>query len=167
MGKDMIKHIHYHYKIDNKDVVIDMDVDLSRFNRQYGNAQYELDTMVMASMTKFMPMNTAQFIHNTEDLSAAIAGTGKVYAAAPPFGRYLYHGNVMVDEGTGSTYARKGAKKVLVSQYGGKTNAKEKIQYDRSANPKVTEEWFEEAKKIYGHEWIEKVKQIAGGGEHG
>ena len=168
MGKyKLIKHLHYDYKIKNKNVVIDMDVDLTRFNKQYGQAQYELDSLVMESMVQFMPMETSQFINNTRTLSQAIAGSGKVYAAAPPFGRYLYFGNVMVDEATGSTYARKGARKVLVSQYAGKTNAKEKIEYSKGAHTKAIEQWFEEAKKHDGHVWVAKVKQIAGGGKRG
>ncbi len=163
----LIKHLHYDYKIKNKNVVIDIDVDLTRFNQQYGRAQYELDSLVMDSMVHFMPMETAQFIDNTRILSQAIAGSGKVYAAAPPFGRYLYFGNVMVDEETGSPYAREAARKVLVSQYGGKTNAREKIEYSKAAHPRVSEQWFEEAKKTDGHMWVQKVKQIAGGGKRG
>ncbi len=63
-----------------------------------------------------MPMQTGQFINVTKAMSAAVAGTGKVVAAAPPMGRFLYEGRTMVDEKTGSPWARKGARKVLVSQ---------------------------------------------------
>ena len=163
----MIRTITYKYKQEGKVGTFHMWVDLGRFVKQYSRAQYRLDSLIMASMEPFMPMDTGIFVKVTKAMSQAIAGSGKVYAAAPPFGRYLYFGNVMVDEATGSPYARKGARKVLVSQYAGKTNAKEKIEYSKGSHPRATEQWFEEAKKHYGHVWVAKVKQIAGGGKRG
>lgn len=158
--KKMIAHIKYHYKKKKKDVVIEMDVDLSRFDKQYGQAQWLLDNQVMTDMIPFMPKQTGTFIAVTRGMSAAIAGNGKVYAAAPPFGRFLYEGKTMVDITTGSPWARKGAKKVLVSQYSGKTNARENLTYGRKG---ATDHWFETAKKAYGKQWMEKAKRIAGG----
>lgn len=160
----MIAHIKYHYKKKQKDIVIEMDVDLSRFNKQYGIAQYLLDSQVMTDMIPFMPMQSGVFINVTRSMSTAIAGSGKVYAAAPPFGRFLYEGKVMVDEATGSTYARPGARKVLVSQYTAATNAKENIEYSKSAHPKAQDHWFDAAKKSYGKQWVKKTKIAAGGG---
>ncbi len=160
----LIKKIHYHYKKKNKDIDIDLDVDLSRFNKQYGKAQFQLDSAIMTSMVPFMPMDTHTFINVTRGLSAAIAGSGHVYAAAPPFGRFLYEGKVMVDSETGSPYARPAAEKVLVSQYTGKTAAKENIEYNKSAHPKVTDHWFDAAKKADGAVWIRNAKHTAGGG---
>ena len=141
-----------------------MDVDLSRFNKQYGRAQWLLDNQIMTDMIPFMPMQTGTFINVTRGLSAAIAGTGKVYAAAPPMGRYLYEGKTMVDELTGSPWARKAARKVLVSQYRGRTNAREKLDYSKAAHPGATSHWFDAAKKAYGKKWILKARQTAGGG---
>lgn len=138
-----------------------MVLDLTRFGSQISQAQYELDSMVMTDMVPYMPMQTGQFINITRSMSQAIAGTGKVVAAAPPFGRFLYEGNTMVDELTGSPWARKGARKVLVSQYSGKTNAQPKLTY---ANGRQSH-WFEEAKKQHGKQWIAKTKETAGGGK--
>ena len=160
----MIAHVKYHYKKKKKDIDIELDVDLTRFNKQYGRAQYLLDSQVMTDMVPFMPMQSGTFIHVTRGMSAAIAGSGKVYAAAPPMGRYLYEGKVMVDEVTGSPWARKAARKVLVSQYSGKTAAKENIDYSKAAHPNVTDHWFDAAKQAYGKKWIAKAKRIAGGG---
>lgn len=163
----MIRTLKYEYKKKHKTGEINMWIDLDRFEKQYSRAQYQLDSMVMTSMEPFMPMDTGTFIKLTKAMSQAIAGSGKVYAAAPPMGRYLYFGNVMVDERTGSPYARLGARKVLASQFGGKTNAKQKIEFSKQAHPRVAERWFEEAKKAYGKIWTEKVKQLAGGGKRG
>lgn len=160
----MIAHVKYHYKKKSGDNIIELDVDLSRFNRQYGKAQWLLDNQVMTDMIPFMPMQSGTFINVTRGLSAAIAGTGKVYAAAPPMGRYLYEGKTMVDELTGSPWARKAARKVLVSQYRGRTNAREKLDYSKAAHPGVTSHWFDTAKRTYGKKWILKARQTAGGG---
>lgn len=138
----------------------DLVLDLTRFGPQISRAQYELDSMVMADMVPLMPMQTATFINVTKAMSAAYAGTGKVVAAAPPMGRFLYKGKTMVDEKTGSPWARKGARKVLVSQYGGKTNAQPNLTYTRGQS-----HWFEEAKKRKSKKWIAHVKKTAGGGK--
>ena len=162
--RKMIAHSKYHYKKKSGDNTIEMDVNLSRFEKQYGKAQYLLDSMVMDNMVPYMPMQTGTFIQVTRGLSAAIAGSGYVYAAAPPMGRYLYEGKTMVDEKTGSPWARKGARKVLVSQYKGKTNAKENLEYSRSAHPNATAHWFDATKQACQQKWIKKTKKTAGGG---
>lgn len=147
------------YERDGEILRIDMDIDLSRFYDQYSRAQFELDSMVMTDMVPYMPMETDLFIDITRAMSAAVAGTGKVVAAAPPMGRFLYEGKTMVDEKTGSPWARKGARKVLVSQYSGKTNAKPNLTYAHGRQS----HWFEEAKKQHGKQWIAKTKRTAGG----
>lgn len=144
---------------------IDIKLDMDRFSDNFNRAQYELDTMVMQSMEPFMPKASSQFINTTKAMSAAVAGKGEVFAAAPPFGRFLYEGKTMVDIQTGSPWARKDAKKVLVSQFGGKTKAKPNLSFSKSANPNAQAQWFEAAKKKHGEAWVEKVKEIAGGGE--
>lgn len=163
-NRKMLSKIKYDYKRKTKDIEIEMEIDLSRFERQFERAQYGLDSQIMTDMIPFMPMQTGTFVNVTRLMSAAIAGTGKVYAAAPPFGRFLYEGKVMVDKLTGSPFARAGGKKVLVSQYSGKTNAKENLNYSRAEHPSATDHWFEEAKREYGKKWIKKAKKVAGGG---
>lgn len=142
-------------------------LSLSRFDEQYKKAQYQLDGDVMNSMVPFMPMISGSFINTTRAASAAVQGSGQVYAAYGPQGRYLYEGKVMVDEVTGSPFARKGAKKVLVSQYSGKTAAKENIEYTHQAHPKAQDHWFDSAKAVDGKKWVRRVKETAGGGKRG
>ena len=155
--RKMIAHVTYRYKKEDsgRNATIELDVDLSRFERQYQKAQYDLDNMVMTSMIPYMPMRTGTFVNVTKALSAAIAGSGYVYAAAPPFGRFLYEGKVMVDEKTGSPWARPGAKKIVTNK---------DLIYDKSAHPNVTDHWFDTAKKNHGEEWVKKTKATAGGG---
>ena len=148
----MIAKIKYNYSTHGKDSDIELDVDLSRFEKQYGKAQYELDSMVMTSMQPYMPRQTGTFINVTKAMSSAIAGSGTVIAAAPPMGRFLYEGKVMVDEKTGSPWARPGAKKVVTDR---------DLKY---SNPKATPHWFDTAKENHGDSWVRAVKKIAGGG---
>lgn len=155
--RKMIAKVRYNYRKEDagRDATIELDVDLSRFEKQYGKAQYELDNMVMASMQPYMPHRTGTFINVTKAMSAAIAGSGTVIAAAPPMGRFLYEGKVMVDPETGSPWARPGAKKIVTDK---------DLEYDKSHNPKVTDHWFDTAKENHGDSWVRAVKKIAGGG---
>lgn len=153
------------FSIVNGDVHVKIAYD--RFTDQYRRAQYELDGDVINSMVPFMPMVTGSFINVTRAASAAVQGSGQVYAAYGPQGRFLYEGKGMVDEQTGSPWAAKGRKKVLVSQFTGKTHAKEFLQYTHQAHPQAQSHWFDTAKEADGDQWIRKVKQIAGGGKRG
>lgn len=138
------------YKVSRPD--IEMRINLSRFEKQFEDAQYALDSMVMEDMVPYMPHQTGTFINVTRAMSAALAGSGKVVAAAPPMGRFLYEGKVMVDPVTGSPWARAGAKKIVTER---------DLKY---GNPKATPHWFDTAKEKHGKSWIREVKKIAGGG---
>lgn len=106
-----------HTKKTNGDTTVEVTIIMDRFEEQFTRAQFKLDSMVMTDMIPYMPMITSTFINMTKARSDAIAGTGIVYAAAPPYGRFLYKGKVMVSPTTGSPFAEYGEKKVLVSEY--------------------------------------------------
>lgn len=153
--RKMIAKVRYEYSKHGKGADIELEVDLSRFDKQYSKAQWLLDNMVMTSMQPYMPMRTGTFINVTKAMSAAIAGSGTVIAAAPPFGRFLYEGKVMVDPETNSPWARPGAKKIVTDK---------DLNYDKGRNPDVTDHWFEIAKKNHLDEWLKDTKKTAGGG---
>lgn len=153
--KKMITKLKYNYSAYGRGADIELEVDLTRFNKQYGDAQKSLDEMVMTSMLPYMPHRDGVFIDVTRAMSASLAGSGTVVAAAPPFGRFLYEGKVMVDEVTGSPWARKGAKKIVTDK---------NLDFDKSHNRNVTDHWFETAKKKHLDEWLKEVKETAGGG---
>ena len=132
---------------------IRVDVSLNRFEKQFQEAQYWLDGQVMTDMVPYMPHRDGTFVNITRMRSAALQGTGKVVAGAPPQGRFLYEGKVMVDPVTGSPWARKGAKKVVTER---------PLTY---SNPKATPHWFDTAKDVHGKAWVKGVKKIAGGGK--
>lgn len=153
--RKMIAKVRYEYSKHGKGADIELEVDLSRFDKQYSKAQWLLDNMVMTSMEPYMPKRTGTFINVTKAMSAAIAGSGTVIAAAPPFGRFLYEGKVMVDPETNSPWARPGAKKIVIDK---------DLNYDKGRNPDVTDHWFETAKKNHLEEWLKDTKKKAGGG---
>lgn len=132
---------------------IKVDIKLDRFEKSFQKAQYWLDGEIMTDMVPFMPHRDGTFINLTKQRSSALQGSGVVIAAAPPTGRFLYEGKVMVDPETGSPWARKGAKKIVTGR---------NIDY---SNPKATPHWFDTAKEKYGKTWIKGVKEIAGGGK--
>lgn len=147
---------------------IKVKLDMSRFDKQLRRAQYELDGNVMNSMVPFMPHLNGTFIQVTRAESASVQGTGEVYAAFGPHGRYLYEGKVMVDSETGKgprripigpgeyiLRFRKGAKLI-------KTNRP--LQYSKKT---AKDHWFDAAKKKDGKQWIKDVKKTAGGGKRG
>lgn len=150
-----IKKLNYEFKYKDRTIEGVMRIDLERFEGQCSRAQYGLDSMVMQSMIPYMPKQTGTFINVTQGMSQAIAGSGKVVAAAPPMGRFLYEGKVMVGENSRSAFAQKGERKEVTE---------EDLQFSQHANPKVTDHWFEEAKKNHGNAWIKKTKKLAGGG---
>lgn len=151
-----IEKLDYEFKYKDRTIEGVMRIDLERFEGQYTKAQYDLDSTVMTDMVPYMPMQTGTFINVTRGMSQAIAGFGKVVAAAPPMGRFLYNGKLMVGERTRSAWAAKGEKKVITEK---------DLDFSEHANPKAQSQWFEAAKKDHGKVWIKKVKQIAGGGQ--
>lgn len=133
------------------DMHISVHIPLSQINKNIQKAQYALDGMVMDSMVPYMPMVTGSFIALTRARSAAMQGTGQVCAAAPPYGRFLYMGKVMIDPETGSPWARPGAKKVVVENWD--------IAFNMLAHPEVTAKWFEAAKQTDMPKWEKKVAE--------
>ena len=147
---------------------IHINLDMSRFKNQFRRAQYQLDGMVMDSMVPFMPHLNGNFIQVTRAASAAVQGSGKVYAAFGPQGRYLYEGKVMVDSETGKGPMKVPigpGKYVLRFKKGSKLKATDRpLQYTKTHHPDVTDHWFDTAKKKDGKQWVVNVKATAGGG---
>ena len=150
--RKMLTKVKFEYEKHGKGADIEVEIDLSRFEKQYEQAQFDLDNLVMTSMIPYMPMVDGVFIGVTRAMSESLAGTGTVVAAAPPFGRFLYEGNVMVGEQSRSAWAKKGERKEVINK---------KLKYQRKD---ATDHWFETAKKNHLDEWLKDVKKTAGGG---
>ena len=166
MARSKIKHFKGFSVIDGD---VRIKLDMSRFEEQFRRAQYQLDGAVMNSMVPFMPMITGSFINTTRVASAAIQGSGEVYAAYAPQGRYLYMGKVMVDRDTGKGPYKiptgPGGEYVLRFRKGATlvpTNRPLKYSY-----PRAQSHWFDVAKEKDGKTWVKNVKKTAGGGKRG
>ena len=107
----MAKKIHNVHGITVKNGDTVLELDTVRLNRNLNNAQFALDSAIMTSMQPFMPMQDGSFISRVKAQNAAVAGTGEVYAAVGPEGRFLYEGNVMLGERSRSAWAKKGERK--------------------------------------------------------
>lgn len=127
------------------------DVSMKELANRFNKAQYELDSAIMTSMEPFMPRRDGSFINRVKAKSAAVAGTGKVYAAVGPEGRFLYEGKVMIGEKSRSPWAKKGEKKVVTGR---------NLTYSGGGQA----HWFAAAKAADGGEWAKRVKKTAGGG---
>lgn len=151
-----ISKIKFDYGDKGPNYEINMQIDVGRFAKQYNAAQFMLDSKIMTDMLPYMPMQTGTFQNVTRAMSAAIAGSGKVVAAAPPMGRFLYEGKVMVGVDSHSPFARYGEKKVVTER---------DLQYSTAAHPKVEKKWFDAAKRDHGSDWVRMAKKVAGGGK--
>lgn len=148
---------------------IHIELNMDRFSRQFQRAQYELDGNVMNSMAPFMPHYNGTFIQTTRAASSAVQGSGMVYAAYGPAGRYLYEGKVMVDAQTGKgprkIYDENGIFVGLRFRKGARLKETERpLNYTRTHNPNVTDHWYNAAEKKDKTKWIEAAKCTAGGG---
>lgn len=135
-----------------------VNIDLSRFQDQYQEAQTALDRAVMLGMEKYMPKVTGNFIQRTKAISESMAGSGRVCGGAGPMGRFLYEGFVMIGETSRSPWAMKGEKKVVTDR---------PLKYTTTFNPDAQAHWFEPAKKEFGSAWLKLAKEKAGGGKRG
>lgn len=133
---------------------ITVNISLNRFEKQFQEAQNWLDGQVFTDMEKYMPFRDGNMRNVSAIMSRSMQGTGRVIAGAPPYGRFLYEGKVMVDPVTGSPWARAGAKKVVTDR---------DLVFDKIAHPRATDHWFDAAKDQYVKSWAKGVKKRAGG----
>lgn len=128
-------------------------VSMKRPNANLAKAQIWLEQQVMNDMLPVMPFLTGSLQQRTRAMNTIMLGSGKVWAAAPPYGRFLYGGKVMVDPVTGSPWARKGAKKALTDR---------NLTFSR---PGATARWFEAVKPARLPRWKAGAAKILNGGQ--
>lgn len=133
---------------------ITVNISLNRFEKQFQEAQNWLDGQVFTDMEKYMPFRDGNMRNVSAIMSRSMQGSGQVIAGAPPYGRFLYEGKVMVDPVTGSPWARAGAKKVVTDR---------DLVFDKIVHPRATDHWFDAAKEQYVKSWAKGVKKRAGG----
>lgn len=101
--------------------------------------------VTMARETEpYVPMRTGSLKNRVQ-----VQGDTIIYPG--PYARFLYHGKVMVDPATGSTWARLGATKVVTTR---------DLKMWKNAHPNATAYWYEEAKRRNLQKWIREVGRI-------
>ena len=79
--------VHYpNFSIVEGDVKV--NIDFGKVSDRINQAQYWLDNQIMTDMVPMMPHQTGTLVNLTRARSASVAGTGMVYAAAGPYGRF-------------------------------------------------------------------------------
>lgn len=117
-------------------ISVKSDIDLAKITSRLDRAQETLGNEVMKDTDKFVPKLTGSLSGRTRVSDGEIVYPG-------PYARYLYHGKLMVDPQTGSSYARKGSTKTLTGK---------SINVAKS-NPMAQPEWFEVSKSMNLDKW--------------
>jgi hypothetical protein len=121
-------------------------------------AQMALDTQVWLDVQKYMPIDTGNFIQETNAINMAIAGKGRVYLYPPndPRGHYLYEGKLYVDPVYG-----KGAFYSPTYGFWSRPNIKKvKTEKDLTySNPNAISRWGEVAYSNHHQDWVEVVRK--------
>lgn len=84
------------------------------------------------------------FLTGSLDERTRVSGNTIIYPG--PYARYLYYGKVMVDPETGSTYAKKGATKMLTDK---------NLVFTKYFHNHAQSHWFEVSKAQNLKEWRE------------
>ena len=85
----------------------------------------------------------------TGTLFESVAIRPKEIEYKQPYAHYVYHGILMVDPDTGSSYAKKGAKKVYASK---------QLHYQKDKHPLATKEWDKVAEPIQGPKLVDAMQ---------
>lgn len=115
---------------------VKVEINDAKLKVRVDRANEILANEAMKDTDKFVPKLTG-----TLSGGARVSDGQIVYPG--PYARYLYHGKLMVDSKTGSSYARKGSTKTLTG----------KPLNVAKSNPMAQPEWFEVSKAINLEKW--------------
>lgn len=116
---------------------VKVEINDAKLKARVDRANEILANEAMKDTEKFVPASSAKRLAG----DAKVVGDTIVYPG--PYARYLYHGKLMVDPETGSSYAKKGNTKTLTGK---------SINVARS-NPMAQPEWFEVSKGLNLEKW--------------
>lgn len=123
----------------------------SVWNERYARAQKYVDSEVIRLCGPYVPFETGTLQRSA--LIATTIGSGEVIWNAP-YAKYLYYGNLMVSPTTGSSWAKKGERKVLTGR---------SLNYNGA--PKRGKLWFERMKADHKQDILNGARRIVGGGQ--
>ena len=122
----------------------------SKWNGRYERAQKFVDSEVIRLCGPYTPFESGTLQRSA--LIGTTIGSGEVVWSSP-YAKFLYYGKVMVSPTTGSSWARKGERKVLTDR---------PLHYNGA--PKRGKLWFERMKADHKEEILEGARKLAGGG---
>lgn len=116
--------------------------DLSGIGQMLRNASNKAQTAVAIQAQKdtspYVPALTGSLDQRTRVDENQIIYPG-------PYARYLYYGKLMVDPTTGSSYAPKGATKVLTDK---------NLVFNKAVHSQAQDHWFEASKAENMDKWL-------------
>lgn len=101
-------------------------------------AEHTVALQVRKDTSPFVPALTGDLDRRTR-----VDGEFVIYPG--PQSRYLYHGKLVVDPETGSSYARKGATKVLTDK---------NLVFNKAMHAQAQSHWFEASKAENLETWV-------------
>lgn len=101
-------------------------------------AEHMVAIQVQKDTSPYVPALTGSLDQRTR-----VDGSEVIYPG--PYARYLYHGKVMVDPETGSTYAPKGGTKVVTDK---------NLVFNKAMHSQAQAYWFEASKAENMDKWL-------------
>ena len=101
-------------------------------------AEHTVAIQVQKDTSPYVP-----FLTGSLDQRTRVDGSEVIYPG--PYARYLYHGKLMVDPETGSTYAPKGGTKVVTDK---------NLVFNKAMHSQAQAYWFEASKAENMDKWL-------------
>lgn len=101
-------------------------------------AEHTVAVQVAKDTEPYVPALTQSLANRTK-----VEGGEIIYPG--PYARFLYHGKVMIDPATGSTWAPKGGTKVVTGKG---------LQFNHSVHSQAQSHWFEASKAQNLDKWL-------------
>lgn len=101
-------------------------------------AEHIVALQVRKDTSPYVPMLTGSL-----DKRTRVDGSEVIYPG--PYARYLYHGKLMVDPATGSSYAPKGTTKVLTDK---------NLVFNTASHAQAQSYWFDASKSENLEKWV-------------
>lgn len=111
-------------------------------------AKHAVAVQIRKDTSPYVPFLTGSLDTRTRVINNMVVYPG-------PYARFLYHGKVMVDPETGSTYAPKGGTKVVTDK---------DLVFNTSGHNQAQAYWFEASKAENLDKWIETAKKAVKNG---
>lgn len=101
-------------------------------------AEHIVAIQIQKDTSPFVPALTGSLDQRTR-----VVGNSIIYPG--PYARFLYHGKLMVDPETGSSYAKKGGTKVVTDK---------DLVFNKSMHAQAQANWFEASKAQNLDKWV-------------